>query len=174
MCPFCDTWDVSLRQERLRRDGTDQRALLTVPMESLGRHLGRHMEQLALFAVPPGSYDEMDDDTSIHSDRNLGPGEQEHGSLSSLFDDDSSIANTVISRPVSSQSDSLSVDEGESLQQPRRLSRISEERDHRWRYGPSEDAESSDHRSQAQYRPSGIDMVQQPISGRGSLLPARQ
>ncbi|SMR58516.1 unnamed protein product [Zymoseptoria tritici ST99CH_1E4] len=52
-CCFCDDWDQRLRAERLLSDGTLTAAELLVSAKDFYQHLAQHMEQLALFAIPP-------------------------------------------------------------------------------------------------------------------------
>lgn len=64
-CPFCDDYHtrpdpihpgpVTIQQEHSRYDPS-------VSIDIYQRHLGRHMEQLALFAVPPVADDDEDDE----------------------------------------------------------------------------------------------------------------
>lgn len=77
-CPFCDTWDTSLRQERETREGTATQDHLSVSLESYARHLKLHMDQLALFAIPPGSFDDEDGeaDNSIRTNANQAGGDR--------------------------------------------------------------------------------------------------
>jgi hypothetical protein len=68
-CPLCDEWEESIktRQEkqedkiRMLNDGEMVEAYGT--RKQFRRHLGRHMEQLALFALPPND-NEMDNDST--------------------------------------------------------------------------------------------------------------
>jgi hypothetical protein len=46
-CPFCD-WGVTLRD----RNDTPQEHDLTVPSRRFMKHLGRHLEEIALFVIP--------------------------------------------------------------------------------------------------------------------------
>lgn len=79
-CPLCDEWELSLNNSRhdakrlFLHDGNFVEPYGTP--KQFRRHLGRHMEQLALFALPikerdgleDDSPDEVDDDDSEHSD----------------------------------------------------------------------------------------------------------
>jgi hypothetical protein len=70
-CPFCHDYHarpdpihpgpVTIQQEHSWYD-------LSVPIEIYQRHLGRHMEQLALFAVPPVADDDEDDEDDNDDD----------------------------------------------------------------------------------------------------------
>ncbi|GAB7360744.1 hypothetical protein MBLNU230_g0618t1 [Neophaeotheca triangularis] len=51
-CMLCDEWDAKLRLEATSK-GVPESHVLLIPIEKLRRHLAQHMEQLALFAIPP-------------------------------------------------------------------------------------------------------------------------
>ena len=53
-CPFCDNWDAELRLEAAEK-GSDIPANHAVLQQSsvFKRHVGEHLEQLALFAITP-------------------------------------------------------------------------------------------------------------------------
>lgn len=56
-CPFCD-WDADLREQAVSKENETERApsesnIFAVSLEQFQRHLGDHLEQLALFAIPP-------------------------------------------------------------------------------------------------------------------------
>jgi hypothetical protein len=52
-CPFCD-WSTTLR----KRNVTPKEQDLTVPTRRFMKHLGRHLEELALFVVPQPEEDD--------------------------------------------------------------------------------------------------------------------
>ena len=57
-CPFCTEWETKLRQTNptIKED-----AVVVVTPQQFMKHVGSHMQQLALFAIPRG-YTEGDDD----------------------------------------------------------------------------------------------------------------
>jgi hypothetical protein len=61
-CPFCRTWDEKLRQDSTRYEQP------TVTPNQFMKHVGSHMRQLALFALPR-EYTEEAEDTSSPSDK---------------------------------------------------------------------------------------------------------
>jgi hypothetical protein len=56
-CPFCD-WNAVLRKRNPVPDGTE----LSVPSNRFLKHLGKHLEELALFVVPQPEQDDEDSD----------------------------------------------------------------------------------------------------------------
>lgn len=48
-CRICDTWDATLRAFH----HTPDHEILVITPQQLRRHVGNHLEQLALFAIPP-------------------------------------------------------------------------------------------------------------------------
>lgn len=54
-CPFCD-WSTALR----KRDPASSEHNLTVPSRRFMKHLGRHLEEIALFVVPQPEEDQQD------------------------------------------------------------------------------------------------------------------
>jgi hypothetical protein len=54
-CPFCD-WSTTLR----KRNVTPKEQDLTVPTRRFMKHLGKHLEELALFVVPQPDEDDED------------------------------------------------------------------------------------------------------------------
>ncbi|OXV09550.1 hypothetical protein Egran_02691, partial [Elaphomyces granulatus] len=50
-CPFCDEWEAALRKSNSHISATTE---LVVTPQQFRHHVGRHMEQLALFAIPRG------------------------------------------------------------------------------------------------------------------------
>lgn len=48
-CRICDTWDATLRA----LNHTPDHEVLVITPQQLRRHVGNHLEQLALFAIPP-------------------------------------------------------------------------------------------------------------------------
>ncbi|KAF4625812.1 hypothetical protein G7Y89_g12351 [Cudoniella acicularis] len=58
-CPFCEDWEKVLRE---RNPHIPFSTKLLVKPKEFQRHVGAHMEQLALFAIPPGFYDETGSD----------------------------------------------------------------------------------------------------------------
>jgi len=71
-CKLCDDWETNLLDSKhdLRRlflnDGHTVEPYGT--LNQFRRHLGRHMEQLALFALPKSDGDEMEDDSADSDD----------------------------------------------------------------------------------------------------------
>lgn len=67
-CPLCDEWEASLKNSKqdakrlLLNDGRVVEPYGTP--KQFRRHLGRHMEQLALFALPTREGDGLEDDSS--------------------------------------------------------------------------------------------------------------
>jgi hypothetical protein len=67
-CPFCDEWEETLMDPKhdARRaflnDGQDVKPYGT--LKQFRRHLGRHMEQLALFALPMAENEDPEDDSA--------------------------------------------------------------------------------------------------------------
>ncbi|OXV08800.1 hypothetical protein Egran_03437 [Elaphomyces granulatus] len=59
-CPFCDEWEAALRKLNSHIPAATS---LVVTVQQFRHHVGRHMEQLALFAIPRG-YKENDDSGS--------------------------------------------------------------------------------------------------------------
>ncbi|OCL11416.1 hypothetical protein AOQ84DRAFT_423590, partial [Glonium stellatum] len=58
-CPFCSDWELKLREDQMRRLEASGASLNTtdiilVNAQNFRRHVGLHMEQLALFAIPRG------------------------------------------------------------------------------------------------------------------------
>lgn len=56
-CPFCD-WSATLRKRNIASKEYD----LTVPSRRFMKHLGRHLEEIALFVVPQPEEDQVDSD----------------------------------------------------------------------------------------------------------------
>ncbi|KAH0545417.1 hypothetical protein FGG08_000558 [Glutinoglossum americanum] len=57
-CPFCDDWDTVLKGRMALTDPEISTERLVVTPEQFRRHVGRHMEQLALFVLPRNYYDD--------------------------------------------------------------------------------------------------------------------
>lgn len=51
-CMLCDEWGMKIR-DKATAQGVPAESLLLVPIAELRKHLAQHMEQLALFAIPP-------------------------------------------------------------------------------------------------------------------------
>ena len=74
-CPLCDYPHL------LRQRGLSEQEVAHIPVDAFGRHIGRHLEQLALFVLPRTdliSYDDMSDEereTETHSDSDDGRSE---------------------------------------------------------------------------------------------------
>lgn len=60
-CPFCSDWEVKLRAVNQQVSSLD--TLLVTPHQ-FQKHLGAHMEQLALFAIPRGYFEEGEVDSA--------------------------------------------------------------------------------------------------------------
>jgi hypothetical protein len=56
-CPFCD-WNAVLRRRNPAPEGTE----LSVPSNRFLKHLGKHLEEIALFVVPQPEQDDEDSD----------------------------------------------------------------------------------------------------------------
>lgn len=54
-CPFCEDWEQTVREQNPQFSQTE--AFYIMP-EQFKRHLGAHMDQLALFAIPRGAVDD--------------------------------------------------------------------------------------------------------------------
>jgi hypothetical protein len=81
-CPLCNEWETSLREskqdsKRLRFNG----GRIVQPFgnpKQFRRHLGRHMEQLALFALPVKESDVLEDESLDEQDEDYAdPGDEE-------------------------------------------------------------------------------------------------
>ena len=59
-CPMCDDWESTLREANLHVPPSET---LVVTLPQFRQHLGAHMEQLALFAIPRGHEDENNADS---------------------------------------------------------------------------------------------------------------
>lgn len=80
-CPFCD-WDDTLRQKNTIADGHDP----VVPAKRFMKHLGRHLEDFALFVFPqPETAEEKgygeNGSNAVHAGGN---DEDEHGTFSTM------------------------------------------------------------------------------------------
>lgn len=76
-CPFCDVWEARLRELNQHLSAEE---ILVVTPQQFRHHVGSHMEQLALFAIPRGYKEDGDADSggaapghgsSSFSDRSL-------------------------------------------------------------------------------------------------------
>jgi hypothetical protein len=82
-CPLCNEWETSLREskqdsKRLRFNGGKIVQPFGTPKQ-FRRHLGRHMEQLALFALPVKGSDELEDESLDEQDEDYtDPGDEEN------------------------------------------------------------------------------------------------
>jgi len=95
-CPLCDRLDQDMREEMLRL-GTEITAStrVMVPVRKLEDHLAEHLEQLALFAIPPTI------DGNVESDSRKGRGEDnDHGDQHVSFCPTRS-CDPVLARPIS-------------------------------------------------------------------------
>jgi hypothetical protein len=63
-CPFCTAWNEKLRNSNENHDAP------SVTLTQFMKHVGSHMRQLALFALPRESTEEAED-TATHSDRSI-------------------------------------------------------------------------------------------------------
>jgi len=59
-CPLCDTWNSSLQ----KANNTDEDVVVTT--EKFQRHLGQHLEKLALFALPRLQLEDDDENVGSH------------------------------------------------------------------------------------------------------------
>jgi hypothetical protein len=89
-CPFCD-WNANLRKQNPVSDETE----LSVPSKRFMRHLGRHLEEIALFVIPQPDQEDEDSDT-ISSDAVHAPKNDDNESLSTL----SSFRSTLSERDI--------------------------------------------------------------------------
>jgi len=64
-CPFCTAWD-----KRLRDEDPDQEAPSVTPTEFM-KHVGSHMRQLALFALPREYVEEAEDASASSDETNV-------------------------------------------------------------------------------------------------------
>lgn len=98
-CPFCDDWEKRLR--KLNPDVPATNALVVTPSQ-YKHHVGGHMEQLALFAIPRGYAEDGEADSndsapgpvsrgSSRSDFSVLQFEEEGNSPVAYLDDTSSI-----------------------------------------------------------------------------------
>lgn len=51
-CPMCDDWELQLK-ERAQEMGILFSSVLVAPARDFKHHLSQHLEQLALFSIPP-------------------------------------------------------------------------------------------------------------------------
>ena len=85
-CPFCDDWSVRLKKANSQLSDDD---LAITPLQ-FERHVGSHLEQLALFALPRGDGQSEDEDESVsetaepESDAYLNTGSQTHDLYSEI------------------------------------------------------------------------------------------
>lgn len=82
-CPFCDTWEDDLRH--LNQHVSADEVLVVTPRQ-FQHHVGHHMEQLALFAIPRG-YKETGDADSDRAVPAEGSNESSHQSTVDVEDD---------------------------------------------------------------------------------------
>jgi len=67
-CPFCDEWEETIidpkhdARRAFLNDGQDVKPYGT--LKQFRRHLGRHMEQLALFALPMAENEDLEDESA--------------------------------------------------------------------------------------------------------------
>jgi hypothetical protein len=59
-CPFCDDWEARLRELNQHLSADE---ILVVTPQQFRHHVGSHMEQLALFAIPRGYKEDGDADS---------------------------------------------------------------------------------------------------------------
>ncbi len=53
-CPLCAEWEEKVRNEVISQGNEPvSGSVVMVPLQRFARHLGRHQEQLALFAIAP-------------------------------------------------------------------------------------------------------------------------
>ncbi|KAH0559171.1 hypothetical protein GP486_004295 [Trichoglossum hirsutum] len=95
-CPLCD-YDAVLRR-RLNASGSDLSASepITVKTQSFRSHLGRHLEQLALFVLPRNEVTEMHDDNA-HS---IAANDSDEVPLEKVAGSDDSEAEGIRRRPT--------------------------------------------------------------------------
>jgi hypothetical protein len=89
-CPFCD--DCNARPNLLYLEPTPQGEQtsheFSIPIDIYQRHLSRHMEQLALFAVPPAN-DDGDDEGSNGGEDAITASDEDNNGEEDDDDDDS-------------------------------------------------------------------------------------
>ena len=90
-CSFCDEWEEQISnpaQNEKRAFLNEGRAIAPYGTKTqFRRHLGRHMEQLALFALPRDSLDDLDDES-----------DKEIRGVTGIDDSDASTTSTVSER----------------------------------------------------------------------------
>ncbi|KAG9231767.1 hypothetical protein BJ875DRAFT_106323 [Amylocarpus encephaloides] len=72
-CGLCDSWEETLREQQasidsLQSSPDDKNVRLYGKLKPFRRHLGRHMEQLALFALSSNLTEELDEENTIPQD----------------------------------------------------------------------------------------------------------
>jgi hypothetical protein len=78
-CPLCKDWEADLKRKQANRDLISLASNDGEGMDAYGtpkqfrRHLGRHMEQMALFALPPNDTEVMEDESSDSDEEEVVP-----------------------------------------------------------------------------------------------------
>jgi len=76
-CALCKDWEADLKRKQANRDAISLESNNQERMDTYGtpkqfrRHLGSHMEQMALFALPPNDTEKMEDESSDESEEEL-------------------------------------------------------------------------------------------------------
>lgn len=94
-CPFCD-WDASLREQTVSKEDETKGTLtksniLAVSLEKFQRHVGDHLEQLALFAIPPP----MEESSGVSSNRAAASHNSDHTPGSYIVSEISSLSSAL-------------------------------------------------------------------------------
>lgn len=70
-CPLCNDWETDMVRKQTilesvfpSRNRLEKKDDLHSKPRLFRRHLGRHMEQLALFALPPNHFDDLEDEST--------------------------------------------------------------------------------------------------------------
>lgn len=102
-CPFCETWATSLRERMAHLDPMSVDHTIVVTPKQFQTHVGRHLEQLSLFALPRSFGDDEDDHSFGSNKAEDHKGSDEDSSVQSVQDDS-------IMELNASQDDSQSLD----------------------------------------------------------------
>jgi hypothetical protein len=90
-CPFCD-WGVTLREQ----NRTPKEHDLTVPSRQFMKHLGRHLEEIALFVIPQAEEEQRGSgDTASNASHAILDQDSATGSTLSSFESQPSIGASV-------------------------------------------------------------------------------
>jgi len=92
-CQLCNDWETDLirKQANLPESLASPKDYLEIAYSKpklFRRHLGRHMEQLALFALPSHDTEELEDDSSVEEKQEVRPGELQKQTLEDESEDE--------------------------------------------------------------------------------------